>query len=162
MMLTYDRRGLTTEAREVASHLLDLLRARFRPTLETSTDMIILCMRAAATYQKLPGRCKKAAVTHAIVTFVDEENMTGVLEPVVLHVLPKLIDRLVEIDNQELVINPKVKSTAGKLSGACVSLADKLPCLRKKKTPRELVLSRTNSWNTRSSTEFRKGKSPTK
>lgn len=110
--------------------LVDKLLALFRqPTFDNLTSILIYTLQFLGTLKGIPGTTKKKMAINSIIRFVDATDMTGDLEPVVLRVLPTMIDNLISVDNQKLVINPKAKNIFGK----AVSVVKSIPFMCCKK-----------------------------
>lgn len=75
-------------------------------SLATVSSLLIELMEFVEKFSLLSGFQKKEAVKTAISVLVDESNITGELEPIVLRMIPVLIDNFIKIkDGQKLRIN---------------------------------------------------------
>lgn len=112
--------------------LVTKLIALFRqPTFDNLTNVLIYTLQFLGALKSIPGATKKKMAINSIVRFVDVTDMAGDLEPVVLRVLPGMIDSLISVDKHKLVINPKAKSIFGKVVGVVKSIP--FPCKACKK-----------------------------
>ena len=112
--------------------LVDKLLALFRqPTFDNLTSVLIYTLQFLGTLKSVPGETKKKMAINSIIRFVDVTDMTGDLEPVVLKVLPRMIDSLISVDKHNLVINPKAKGIFSKVVGVVKSIP--FPCKACKK-----------------------------
>lgn len=95
----------------------DLLYTFSKPSLENLTSMLVRTMQLVGSMKNKTGLEKKTVVIACIREVVDRSDVTGELEPIILNVLPPLIDNLIAVDNNQLVINPKVKGVVKKVLG---------------------------------------------
>lgn len=95
----------------------DLIITFTKPSLENITSMLVRAMQLAGSLKGKTGLEKKTIVISSIREVVDRTNMAGDLEPLVLSVIPSIIDNIVAVDNNTMVINPKLKGVASKVVG---------------------------------------------
>lgn len=95
---------VTTDYRLVQS-LLDRYQ---KITFENLPDVLIECMKFVSDSRELSGPEKKRVVIATVVDLVDASDLAGSLEPVVLHMLPHMIDKLIAVEKKQISINPSV------------------------------------------------------
>lgn len=116
----------------VNAHLVDkLIRLFDEPTYENLSNILIYSMQFIGKLKKLPGETKKLMVINSIVRFVDISDISGELEPIVLKMLPVMIDRLIAVDKHKIKLNPQAKGFVLKAFGLCRSLLKKCTCFSK-------------------------------
>jgi len=108
---------------ELVQKLTQLFR---EPTFDNITNILIYTMQFLGRLKGVPGQKKKEIAVNSIVHFVDITDMTGDLEPVVLRILPGMIDNLIAVDKHSLVINPRAKNIFRKALGLVKSIP--FPC----------------------------------
>lgn len=67
-------------------------------------DMVIVAMKHVEGFGVLSGADKKSAVIKIVTRLVDESDLCGPMEPLVLAIIPGMIDNLVEVDRGRLRI----------------------------------------------------------
>lgn len=67
-------------------------------------------MEIAQHMSHLSGEQKKQAVTKAICLAIDRSDVAGPFEGVVLEIVPKLCDTIIEVDKGRLVINKRLRN----------------------------------------------------
>lgn len=93
--------------------------------LENVSLLLIDLMEHAEKFNELSGLQKKEAVKSTLSVLVDESNIAGDLEPLVLRLIPRLIDNFVEIkDGKRLRINSSISRKIHHLFArlCCISL----------------------------------------
>lgn len=101
------------------------------PTYENLSNILIYSIQFVGQAEKLPGETKKQMVINSLVRFVDISDITGDLEPVVLKMLPVMIDRLIAVDKHRIKLNPRTKTLLVQAWGVCKSLVKKCCCSSK-------------------------------
>ena len=96
---------IETEAEKM---LVSYLRSIYdKPSMGSVVEMVVRAMEMVQCMKGLPtGAQKKAVVMRSLQQFIDDTDMMGVMEPVVLNIIPVMIDNLVAADRHKLKIHP--------------------------------------------------------
>lgn len=84
-------------------------------TLEDIPNLILKIMRISEDLEDenegtiLTGSQKKDLVIKTIVFLLDESDITGSLEPILLPMLPTMIDNLIDVDKGNIIISRKIR-----------------------------------------------------
>jgi hypothetical protein len=88
--------------------------------------IIIHSMEIVEKFSNLVGYQKKELVVNVVTKVLDESDIAGDFEPLILQMVPVLIDQFVEVDQGKLKINTKLRKrfqtlmrSIWKLFGAC-------------------------------------------
>lgn len=108
-----------------------LIRTFHQPRMENLAQMLMYSMKFAGGLKDKSGVRKKHIVMASILKVVDDTDMAGELEPVVMLMLPDLIDNLVAVDKNKLVINPRAKKVAYTVASLVKTLFSKCKCNKK-------------------------------
>lgn len=82
-------------------------------TLSNVTEATASCMVLVQHMSGFSGEEKKAVVVAAVTKFVDDTDLSGVMEPVVLQLIPVVIDQLVAADHNQLRLRPRPQWCTG-------------------------------------------------
>lgn len=74
-------------------------------TMETLPDLIIICMEVVENIKHINGNDKKKVTIGLIVRVIDDSNVTGMMEPFILRMLPGMIDNIIKVDKGKLHID---------------------------------------------------------
>ena len=118
----------TTVHLDLVQKLIQLFR---EPTIDDIANILVYTLQFLGRLKDIPGKKKKEIALNTIVNFVDVTNITGNFEPVVLRMLPSMIDNLIAVDKHSLVINPRAKNIFSKSIGLIKSTP--FPCKACKK-----------------------------
>lgn len=90
--------------------LVDFIKSKQKNkiTLENLPSLVLETMVIAQKMRHLKGKEKKKLVTKAITLCIDRADIAGPFEGIVLQLVPKLCDTLIDVDKGKLVINPKI------------------------------------------------------
>lgn len=83
------------------------------------SDVVVSAMEIAESLENMPGWRKKEIVVHGVTQFVDDTDMLGPSETLVLRAVPHMIDNLIAADQHRLKIHPNVKKAGLWLFGIC-------------------------------------------
>lgn len=83
------------------------------------TTVVVDAMQLAQGMAELEGYQKKAVVIKAVTQFVDDTDAMGSLEPVLLRLVPVMIDNLIAADRQKLILHPQVGTGVLACIGIC-------------------------------------------
>lgn len=100
--------------------LVDLLHTVFDTvSLGNLINVVIEGMEMVGEMEHLSGVMKKRIVMDGVTEFVDEKDALGVMEPILLDLIPVVIDQLIAADKQSLNLHPQVKEIARSCLGFC-------------------------------------------
>ena len=77
-------------------------------TYENAPDVVMQLMELVQAMRHLRGEEKKQAVLGAVKLAIDA-NFDGVAD-VLMKIIPSMIDRIIDVDNGEIVIDPRIRS----------------------------------------------------
>lgn len=110
-MAASSERRVTQAVEETAKQVRRLVNtARDGFTIALVPDIVTTSMRIVDRIADLRGEDKKEVVIRVVVRLVDESDTTGALEPLVLPMIPPLIEMILSIDKGALQI--KVREAA--------------------------------------------------
>ena len=89
-------------------------------------QVVVTSMEMVQVMDGFNGSRKKKVVIDSVTRFVDEKDLLGPMEDILLNLVPVMIDNLIAADRGKLVLHPQVTKTAM----GCFSLC-------KKKVPAE-------------------------
>lgn len=78
-------------------------------TYENAPDVVMQLMELVQAMRHLRGEEKKQAVLGAVKLAIDA-NFDGVAEDVLMKIIPSMIDRIIDVDNGKIVIDPRIRS----------------------------------------------------
>jgi hypothetical protein len=81
-------------------------------SMNNLVEVVVRAMEIAQKLESLEGPQKKEVVMRAVTRFVDEKDLLGPLEDVLLNLVPVMIDNLVAADRNKLMIHPQVVCAA--------------------------------------------------
>lgn len=89
--------------------LIDFIKSKQKNkiTLQDLPRLVLETMIIAQKMRHLKGKEKKKLVTKAITLCIDRSDIAGPFEGIVLQIVPKLCDTLIDVDKGRLVINQK-------------------------------------------------------
>ena len=90
-------------------------------TIEQIPAALKVGIEVMESVKGLSGLEKKERLTQAIVYTVDRSNVTGSLEPMVLRMIPFMIDALVEVSDKGLRVNKRAKRGMKRVWDCCLS-----------------------------------------
>ena len=102
-----------TNVNAAAQRMTDLVRTNLNGKKFSYEDIprnVALCMEIAQAMSHLSGEEKQAAVTKAIQMGIDESDVAGPLEGVIIEIVPTLIDAILDVDKGKLVINKRLRN----------------------------------------------------
>lgn len=70
--------------------------------------LVIKAMKHVQSFKGMKGEQKKALVIEVVTRLIDESDVCGPMEPVILSVIPTMIDSIVSVDKGQLRIKPKL------------------------------------------------------
>lgn len=101
------------EVQRAAERMTDLVKKNLQGKKFDYEDIprnVIECMEIAQEMCHLSGEEKQEAVTKAIQMAIDETDCAGPLEGVIIQMVPRLIDAILDVDKGKLVINKNVRN----------------------------------------------------
>jgi len=87
-------------------------------TVQSVTDAVITLMSIVGRYSKVSGQDKKFVVTKVLLHIVHTTDVGGeadtILDTILINIIPILIDRLVSVENGNIVLNKNARKTLKK------------------------------------------------
>lgn len=86
-------------------------------TMEDMVDLTLEAMRFMSDMKQLDGPTKKANVIYILQSLVRKTNAGewDVFDPLLIKLIPKVIDTIVSVEKGKIVINPKAKKCLSKV-----------------------------------------------
>lgn len=104
----------SNEINTAAQRMTDLVKVNLKGKKFSYEDIpqnVAKCMEIAQSMSHLSGEEKQAAVTKAIQMAIDNSDVAGPLEGVIIEMVPFLIDAILDVDKGKLVINKRLRSS---------------------------------------------------
>lgn len=95
-------------------------------------QLIIKTMELVENVKGLTGYQKKDLVTKCVHVVVDESDMAGIFEELVLPMIPKMVDEIIMVDAGKMKINNNLKKRFSKMFFAMGKLFSGCKCKPKK------------------------------
>ena len=103
---------------EIITEIVALLHESFSTaSLSNITGIVVKGMEVVGAMEDLSGKVKKGIVMDSTIRFIDDTDAMGVLEPIVLEMIPFVIDNLIAADKNQLVLHPQIKKTVYRCFG---------------------------------------------
>lgn len=102
------------EINAAAQRMTDLVNASLdgkKFSYEDIPQNVAKCMGIAQAMSHLSGEEKQASVTKAIQMAIDDSDVAGPLEGVIIEMVPTLIDAILDVDKGKLVINKRLRNS---------------------------------------------------
>lgn len=96
--------------------------------LENIPTLVVDIMKIVEGYNTLSGIEKKRLVIDTIKKIIDISNVTGTLEPIVLMMVDSMIDKIIDVDRGNIVINGKYKDNLKRLFWKCRNTCERTCC----------------------------------
>lgn len=81
-------------------------------TIHNIMDAVVKMMQIVGKLNKLRGADKKFLVNSVIIYMIkNNDKIDDILEQILIHVVPSVIDSLINVENDAIVINPKIKQS---------------------------------------------------
>lgn len=103
-----------SEINAAAQRMCDMVRTNLNGKKFSYEDIpknVAQCMELAQAMSHLSGEEKQAAVTKAIQMAIDDSDVAGPLEGVIIEMVPTLIDAILDVDKGKLVINKRLRNS---------------------------------------------------
>ena len=118
---------------DATNALIAYLREHFTViTMSNLMEAVVASMELAQEMKDLEGEQKKDVVIGGICEFLDERDLFGPLESVMLNLVPVAIDNLVAADRQRLKLHPQVTKGFWSASTWCCRWMTSKPCKKTK------------------------------
>ena len=104
----------------LVNSIVSLLNGAFGdPSMANLVDVVVKAMEIAQEADVFSGTEKKEIVITSVTRFIDEKDMLGRFEDMMIDVVPVMIDNLIAADRQKLKLHPQVVTVARGCFGFC-------------------------------------------